>query len=63
MDEEAEIPVSALDFDIIRNACQKLIAEEAAPDSSGVAHAERLVREFTGSAKIDPEMILSIVRQ
>jgi len=62
MDKRA-VSVSALDCDIVRSAFRKSVIEESIPEDRWREHAVLLIRDFTGSDDIDPELLEWIVRK
>ncbi|MFK0693177.1 hypothetical protein ACFX5Q_34350 [Mesorhizobium sp. IMUNJ 23033] len=55
--------VSALDSEILRSAFHKAVLEADIPEHRWREYASQMVREFTGIAKVDPELLEWIVRK
>ncbi|MFK0693226.1 hypothetical protein ACFX5Q_34675 [Mesorhizobium sp. IMUNJ 23033] len=55
--------VSAFDCDILREAFRKSVVEDHIPDDQWRDHAALLVRAWTGSEVIDPDLLDWIVRK
>lgn len=55
--------VSALESDILRSAFQKAIIEENIPKARWEEFASRMIRELTGVAMVDPDLLDWIVRK
>jgi hypothetical protein len=55
--------VSAFDCDILREAFRKLVVEEHIQEDQWRDYAARLIRTWTGSDVIDPDMLEWIVRK
>ncbi|MER8371713.1 hypothetical protein [Mesorhizobium sp. M1409] len=64
MDQDLELcRVSALDSDILRSAFHKAIIEENIPEDRWQEFALLMIREFTGVATVDPDLLEWIVRK
>lgn len=55
--------ISAFDCDVIREAFGKSVVEENIPTDRWRDHAATLIRTFTGSDDIDPDMLAWIVQK
>jgi hypothetical protein len=55
--------VSALESDILRGAFQKAIIEENIPQARWEEFASLMIRELTGVAMVDPDLLDWIVRK
>jgi hypothetical protein len=56
------ISVSAFDCDVMRSAFIKSVIEGNIPEDKWREHAALLIRDFTGSDDIDPDLLEWIVR-
>ena len=61
--DQPGIQISAFDCDIIRSAFIKSVIEESIPEDRWREHAALLIRDFTGSADIDPDFLEWLVRK
>lgn len=64
MDQDFELcHVSALDSDILRRAFQKAIIEENVPEDRWREFASLMIRDYSGVAMVDPDLLNWIVRK
>ena len=63
MEDEPEFAINSLDCHTIRKTFKGLVADGSLPEGRWVDHAESMVRELTGAAIIDPDLILWIIRK
>jgi hypothetical protein len=57
------VSVSAFDCDVMRSAFIKSVIEENIPEDQRREHAALLIREYTGSDDVDPDLLEWIVRK
>jgi hypothetical protein len=55
--------VSAFDCDILRSAFRKAVIEEVIPEDRWKEYASQMIRDFTGVAMVDPDLLEWIVRK
>lgn len=55
--------VSAFDGEILRSAFHKAVLEEQIPESRWQEYASEMIRDFTGVAKVDPDLLEWITRK
>jgi len=62
MDTRAVL-VSAFDCDVLRSAFKKSVIEEKIPEDQWRDYAAKMVREFAGHARVEPELLDWIIRK
>lgn len=62
MDDPSQ-SVSAFDCDILCSTFIKAVIEKNIPKDQWRAHAALLIREFTGSDDVDPDLVERIARE
>ena len=61
--EMSRAKVSAIDSEILRKAFRKAIIEEKIPEDRWRAYAAQMIRDFTGVARPDPDLVEWIVQK
>ncbi|RJT42674.1 hypothetical protein D3227_02145 [Mesorhizobium waimense] len=57
------VSVSAFDCDILRSTFAISVIEDDIPEDLWREYASQMVRDFTGIAKVDPDLLEWIVRK
>ena len=57
------VSVSAFDCDILRSTFTKSVIEDNIPEDRWWEYASQMVRDFTGIATVDPDLLNWIIRK
>jgi|EndMetStandDraft_6_1072998.scaffolds.fasta_scaffold174424_2 hypothetical protein len=59
--DELSVPVSAFGCDVLRSAFKKSVIEENIPEDQWREYASQMIRDFTGTDMVDPDLVEWII--
>lgn len=61
--DKLAVSVSAFDRDVLRSAFKNSVYEDGIPEDQWREYAAQMIRDFTGTETVDPDLVEWIVRR